>query len=168
MKLVSMFTAGAMVLASSIAMAYPAVGDKTGYNGTCTKGSETKTWTSTHEVIAWVDANKIWIVKSDVMKDGQTKTHIDGITEADMWTPEKWTDVSTNCVAKGGVMEDVTVPAGTFNTCHITKMDKDGDSKHMWWGDVPGGLVKKMKVDTKGKDEAKSVTIELNSVTLGQ
>jgi|GEM_PF-1508283 hypothetical protein len=168
MKLISMLASGALVLASSIAMAYPAVGDKTGYNGTCVKKGETKTWTATMEVIAWLDASKMWIIKKDVMKNGQTKTDIDGVAEADMWTADKWTDVSTNCVAKGGVMEDVTVAAGTFNTCHMTKISTDGDdseTKHMWWGDVPGGLVKKMIVDT---DDDETKTIELNSVTLGQ
>ena len=167
MKLVSLFAAGAMTLASTIAMAYPAVGDKTGYTGTKVEGTETKTWTATKEVIAWVDANKLWIVKTDVMKNGKTKTHIDGVAEADMWTADKWTDVSTNCVAKGGVMEDVTVPAGTFNTCKMTKTDKDGETKEFWWGDVPCGLVKMMKTEMDdGKTE--TYTVELTSVTLGQ
>ncbi|MNT03135.1 hypothetical protein D3C72_1376550 [compost metagenome] len=165
MKILSIFASGSLVLASTVAMAYPAVGDKTGYNGSCMKGTETKTWTSTKEVIAWVDASKLWIVKTDVMKNGKTKTDIDGVSEADMWTADKWTDISTNCVAKGGVMEDVTVVAGTFNTCHMTKTDGDGDMKHVWWGDVPGGIVKKVKMDV---EDNKTTTIELNSVTLGQ
>jgi hypothetical protein len=81
-----------------------------------------------------------------------------------MWSGAKWTDAMTNCVAKGGMMEDVTVPAGTYNTCHMM-MTEIGVTTNLWWGDVPFGVVKKMMANTA---EGKTSTWELNSVTAGQ
>jgi hypothetical protein len=164
MKFLNVLAAGTVILASTVALAYPKVGDKAGYNGSCKKGTEEKTWTLSKEVLLWVDADKKWVIKKDTMKDGGTKTELEYVADADMWSSAMWTDMMTNCVTKGGVMEDVTVPAGTYNTCHMMTTE-DGKTKHMWWGDVPWGIVKKMKEDTA---EGKTTTWELNSVTAAE
>lgn len=165
--------AGLVFLAANYAVAYPMVGDKAEWKGSVvgTDGTSTEVLGS-KEILEQDPTTMKWLVKS-WMKMGKWERMETKETKK-MYTPEKWTKIQTNCVAKGGVLEDVTVPAGTFSTCKFTKTDEDfmPMGKHddddgtmtMWWGDVPFGVVKATYVSESGKTK----TIELSTVTLGQ
>lgn len=165
--------AGIVFLAANYAVAYPMVGDKVEWKGTVVGSDGTSTEVlGSKEILEQDPTTMKWLVKSWYKMGKWEKMETKYAKK--MWTPEKWTTVQTNCVARGGMLEDVTVPAGTFSTCKFTKSDEDfvGLGKHdddddgtmtMWMGDVPFGVVKVMHTGDKG-----TKTIELNAVTLGQ
>lgn len=171
MKAAKLF-AGIVFFASTYAMAYPMVGDKVEWTGTVvgTDGTTTEVKGS-KEVLSQDPTTMKWLVKSWVQMGKWERCETK--EKKNLYSSEKWQEIMTNCVTRGGVMEEITVPAGTYNTCKMTKTgdDKgghhgdDGDSVTMWWGDVPFGLVKVMKTDG---DSGKVKTMELSTVTLGQ
>lgn len=168
MKAAKLF-AGIVFFASTYAMAYPMVGDKVEWTGTVvgTDGTTTEVKGS-KEVLSQDPTTMKWLVKS-WMQMGKWE-RCETKEKTNLYSSEKWQMIMTNCVVHGGVMEEITVPAGTYNTCKMMKTwDKgghhDGDSVTMWWGDVPFGLVKVMKTDG---DSGKVKTMELSTVTLGQ
>ncbi|AHZ85466.1 hypothetical protein [Bdellovibrio bacteriovorus] len=160
--------AGIVFLAANYAIAYPMVGDKVEWTGTVvgTDGTSMDAKGS-KEILEQDPTTMKWLVKSWYMVGKWEKMETKYTKK--MYTPEKWAMISTHCVAHGGVLEDVTVPAGTYSTCKMTKthdlMDKDDDdgTTTMWWGDVPFGVVKVMHTGEKG-----TKTFELSTVTLGQ
>lgn len=153
--------AGLVFLASSFAMAYPMVGDKSEWTGTVVGPNGTKEAKASMEVLSQDPTTMKWRVKS-WMQVG-TWERCETRDKSRLYTPEKWADILANCESKGGVIGEITVPAGTFNTCMMTKMDRDQDeSMVVYWGDVPFGVVKVVKTD-----DGKVKTMELSSVTAG-
>lgn len=165
MKLSNFFAMSVVTLASTVSLAYPMVGDKAEWEGTYTKDPDAaQTLVVKKEVTEHDDTDKEWMVKVDKIINGVTTTMMEDIDDDKMYSTEKWNEIMTNCEAKKGMLEDVTVPAGTFKTCHMKKTC-DGHSWEVWWGDVPFGVVKGNWDDTeKGEHHA----VELKTFTLGQ
>ncbi|MNJ92555.1 hypothetical protein D3C87_102280 [compost metagenome] len=154
-----------VLMMSSMAFAYPMVGDTVEYKGTYKLDPNPETeLVVKKEVVLYNELEKEWLVKVDKTMNGSTTTEVDDVDDEDMMTPEKVQKVLTECVAKGGTLEDLTVPAGTISTCHM-KMTCEEDSKEVWIGDVPFGVVKMIKHDM---EDGKHKMLELQSFTLGQ
>ena len=50
------------------------------------------------------------------------------------------------CTAAGGTLEAITVPAGTFQTCHMTQTDPaQGYTGNFWVMDVAFNIVKSIE-----------------------
>ncbi|MEN0060420.1 MAG: hypothetical protein AAGB31_16385 [Bdellovibrio sp.] len=142
MKVLNYSTMGAVFFASLIASAYPAVGDKVEYAGTWMKDPETTVNVSlVQEVVEYQEEEDEFIIKIDKTVDGETKTENKDVDADEMYTPEKWQEIKAACEEKGGALEEVSVPAGAFETCHMKK-SRHGKTKEVWLGDVPFGLVK--------------------------
>lgn len=161
--------AGFVFLASSYAMAYPMVGDKVEWMGTVVKtGGATMEVSGSKEVLSQDPTTMKWLVKSWWKSGTWEKCETKEVMN--MYSSTRWQEILATCVAKGGVIEDVTVTAGTYNTCKMTKVSTGGGHGHdrtdvMWWGDVPFGMVKMMSTDgTTGTVK----TMEMKTVTLGQ
>lgn len=155
--------AGLVFLASSFAMAYPMVGDKSEWTGTVVGPNGTKEAKASMEVLSQDPTTMMWRVKSWIQvgtwEGWQTRD------KKSLYTPERWADILANCESKGGVVGEITVPAGTFNTCMMTEMKNNRDTDHsavVYWGDVPFGVVKVVKTHY-----GKVKTLELSSVVSG-
>lgn len=161
--MVKSFLAGAVLFGASLSMAYPAVGDKVEWTGSIAYSNGTSVPVKiTKEVLSYNDTTKKWTVKEDKTVGSKTETDIDD--ESWMFDSAKYARVIAECVSRNGVLEDVTVPGGTFSTCGYTKTDDD-ETKTKWIGDVPWGIVKSIETDT---EDGEVETLELSSIILGQ
>ena len=156
---------GALVMmAGGYAVAYPEVGDEAKWAGTHKEGADPeKTVELMAKVISWDAADKEWDVQMDWTMDGKTESKVEDIDADKMWSGAMWTKVQAECVAKGGTLEDVTVPAGTFASCHMTKTCGT-KTMEVWLADAPFGIVKANKMDTD-PTHMKEVKLEMQSFT---
>ena len=160
---VKSFLAGAVLFGASLSMAYPAVGDKVEWTGSIAYSNGTSVPVKvTKEVLSYNDTTKKWTVREDKIVGDK----IESETEEKKWLFDsaKYAKIIAECVTKGGALEDVTVPGGTFATCTFTKTDDD-ETKQKWIGDVPWGVVKSVENDM---EDGEIKTLELSSITLGQ
>lgn len=162
MKKSALVLGAVLMMAGGYAVAYPEVGDEAKWAGTCKKGTDPeKTIELMAKVIHHDVTDKEWDVQMDWTMDGQTKSEVEDIDEDRMWSPAMWTKVQNGCVAKGGNFEDVTVPAGTFTACHMSK-SRGTKTMELWLADVPFGILKAYKSDTA---KMKEVKMEMQSFT---
>lgn len=165
MKFSKLFVAATVVFASSFAMAYPVIGDKVEYQGTIKKDPNPEKAINIKMEIKSFDAQKQeWIIQQDTTVDGRTYSETEDIDANDMFTPERVQYVLTNCAARGGVLESVTVPAGTFDSCKLTKANSE-ESKEVWIAAVPFGIVKMIDHDI---EDGEHLAVELQSFTAAQ
>ena len=156
--------AGAIVLASSFAFAYPAVGDKAEWDGQTKMVDGTTTPLKvTMEVTAWDPTTHMWTVKTDTTKGDQTTSET--MTTPCLPTPDTAKMMLDKCVDEGGTLEDVSVKAGTYHTCMIIMGSAEGKLTKKWYGDTPFAMVKKWRADAADKSETE---LELTSVTMGK
>lgn len=156
---------GAVLMGSTAAFAYPVVGDKVEFSGTFKQdpGAEVPL-NLKMEVLSFDGTEQEWIVREETTIDGKTKVSNEDIDAKDMFTPAKVQYVLTNCEARGGVIENVTVPAGTFSACHLVRADSE-ESKELWIGDVPFGVLKMISHDM---EDGEHFAVELQSFTAAQ
>ena len=159
------FLSTLVFLGMSSAYAYPTVGDKVEFKMTEVEDAQTKEVTGSVEVVGYNDISKKWTLQKTWMKNGKEKTHQQETTM--MFTPEKAQEILTNCESGGGKLEDVTVAAGTFASCLVVKEHGD-ETKHIWWADVPFGVVKAIETEKDPNEAEETKTYELLSVTHGQ
>ncbi|KYG67341.1 hypothetical protein AZI86_10115 [Bdellovibrio bacteriovorus] len=162
MKKSALVLGALLMMAGGYAAAYPEVGDEGKWAGTYKEGTNPeKTVELTAKVISHDVADQEWDIQMDWTMDGQTKSEVEDIDEDKMWSEAMWTKVQSECVAKGGTLEDVTVPAGTFASCHMTKT-WGPKTMEVWLAGVPFGIVKANKMDSVKMKELK---MELQSFT---
>lgn len=163
--LVKNFLLGAILLGATQALAYPMVGDKAEWNGTIVSEDGTSVAVKiTKEVTAYNETTKKWTVVEEKTVGDKVETDTDEVRK--LFSSDDFAKVIAMCETKGGKLETVTVPAGTYDTCTYMKTDDDDEeTTQKWIGDVPFAVVKKVKDD---KEDKKVTTLELTSVTLGQ
>lgn len=162
MKKSALVLGALLMMAGGYAVAYPEVGDEAKWAGTYKEGTNPeKNVELMAKVITHDMGDKEWDIQMDWTMDGQTKSEVEDIDEDKMWSPAMWAKVQSECVAKGGVLEDVTVPAGTFASCHMTKT-WGPKSMELWLADVPFGIVKANKANTA---KMKEIKMEMQSFT---
>ena len=61
-------------------------------------------------------------------------------------------DVVTDCPEEGGLIETITVPAGTFLTCKTVRSE-NGGKLEIWEGRVPFNSIKTVRTMADGKTE---------------
>lgn len=165
MKFSKIFVAATVVFASSFAIAYPMVGDKVEYQGTVKKDPHPEQPINIKMEIKSFDAQKQeWIVQQDTTIGGQTYSETEDVDASDMFTPERVQYILTNCVARGGTLESVTVAAGAFDTCKMAKTTTE-ESKEIWIAAVPFGIVKMIEHDI---EDGEHFSVELQSFTAAQ
>lgn len=97
-----------------------------------TEDGESFTVELINQVIGEVDDEPV--VRTMPLGRGETEGYV---------TIEVAEELMEACVARGGSIETVTVPAGTFETCHTYEKSEKNDSTFEIWGAVvPGGYVK--------------------------
>jgi len=143
-------------LVSSPAFAFPAVGDKVTYSldDGAVSGSITL------ELSAY-DAATGNFSKLTVITVGSTvSTTSTTLNRADLLSSDQVNSILTNCDLIGGQLEQVTVAAGTFQTC---KVEQD-DGGYMNLGAVAFGVVRGETVEEDGT----RTLIELTSFVNGR
>lgn len=159
----SKLVAAAVLLSSTFAFGYPAVGDKVTWSGSEDKLDGTSTPVSaTKEVTTWNTETHKWTVKFDMTK-GEESNSKEFVTSC-LWSPEDWVMMAEMCAEKGGTMEDLTVGTGTYSSCRMTVTADDGRVIKTWMGDVPFGLIKK---EITNVTEGTTTRMELESITNG-
>lgn len=101
--------------------------------------------------------------KEELTVDGQAAPSVSesfekmSVLTSDQAALTAW--ISNRCVATGGVIESITVKAGTFETCrHITS--QKGVTQTTWVGPVAGGIVKGTVQDFFGTREFELTAFE--------
>ncbi|MGE0633306.1 MAG: hypothetical protein AB7O96_12915 [Pseudobdellovibrionaceae bacterium] len=133
-----------LTLVSSIAFAYPTVGDSIELTGAMTAidfdGSMPM---SLSFRLAEFDPSTKYFrrIASLIVGEG---SHVEDewIAKKEFMTNEKVAELLANCVPYGGRSEALVTSAGTFETCVFTKQDSDGIINTTWYGDVPFGMIK--------------------------
>lgn len=126
---------------SSACLAYPDVGDRVSWTGEIVSSrGEKQSIHITKEVLS-KNADSQWKVKISATV-GSQKTEQTTLVR-DLFTPEQYKSLMTSCQNNGGVVEKLSAPAGTYDTCKLTNILPDGTLVERWWGDIPFGVVSK-------------------------
>ena len=92
--------------------------------------------------------------------DNQPSDHREeDVNTDDLINDEMISYLLANCAAQNGQLQNVTVPAGTFNSCAITN-----ENSTIWIAQAPFGFVKR----TELTPENYTVTLELQSFVNGK
>ncbi|WP_415063926.1 hypothetical protein [Bdellovibrio sp.] len=137
-------------------LAYPGVGDKVQWTGTIRllDGSNTPVHIS-KEVSAFNARTHMWTIKLETTLGEKKSSKV--MEVAELYTPEKFKTLIAGCLSQGGVLEKITAPAGTYETCKITETTPEGLVVEKWWGDIPFGVVSKSTKDFTTKVDLKDL-----------
>lgn len=144
--------------------AYPDIGDKVKWEGSMNliDGSTTPIQIE-KEVLKYDQATKKWTIKYQATVGKETTTEFTEVE--DLFSPEKYKEIISQCSSKGGVLQSFTAPAGTYETCKITTTNSDGVVIEKWWGNIPFGIVSKATKDSRNikvnKPDLRSVIADL-------
>ena len=146
------FTALIGSSAQALSMASVHVGESATFNLTISNAPGT-TYTMKMEVTAVDEASG---------KFTQTQTIYQGTTQlqqstsvGDIADMEQYAAIVENCSSVGGVNETVTVPAGNFQTCHVTSTNQNGKSD-IQIANVPFGIAILNQVSSADGQEVKA------------
>ena len=147
--------------ASLSAFAMPKVGDQSVLDVTISQGAQSISGTITNEVTKFDAAAKVYTVHREVKIQGQPDDVEDAATSEDeMVTDDMVNDMLANCAARGGVTEQVTVPAGIFPSCALNLEAEEGiKAKKVWVAKVPFGVAKMVTERADGV----TITVALRS-----
>ncbi len=158
-----LFSAAVVLLTSSAAFAYPAIGDYAMMKGTASNGQQNANISLERSIMDFDATNDSFVVVETQEVDGQAQTTTSIDKRDDMITQEQVTQILTYCSMFGGVSESITVPAGTFPTCKLpTKDENDQQDGMVWVGDVSFGIVRAI-----GTQQGAEYHLELESFRAG-
>ncbi|MBK9322544.1 MAG: hypothetical protein IPM97_06260 [Bdellovibrionaceae bacterium] len=143
MKFANVITLALFILfAAPNAKATPVVGDKAVFSATLSLGKRAiMDGTATFVVVGRQPETGNWVVDSITNLSGKIEQKQNLVQEKDLLTEAAIDDILSNCAAKGGVSEVVTVPAGTFQACAVPKSNETVTGT-VWVAKVPFGYVK--------------------------
>jgi hypothetical protein len=146
MKALVLFTA--LLLTSTLVLAYPALNDKATFAGSYSQGAQSIPLTLTIELTQYDAAKQAYLQNSTTVANGKSLVNEEWINETDMMTPEKVQQIVTNCVAMKGHLENVQVSGQDVQTCALPIDNADEQSTY-WVADVPFGIAKAEISDKK-------------------
>ena len=141
------------ILANTSAFAAPAVGDSSTYDTTITASSGTVTTVTVTETISKIDASGAVTLTQAILQNGSvissedSQTSVDDLNQMDYIVDHCQEIADSGSLPSGTTLkvEEVTVPAGTFNSCHMSSANQD-----TYLGHVPTGAIKTSAVVTDG------------------
>lgn len=149
-------------LLASAAMAFPAVKDKSVFNGIYAgaAGGQIE-FVQTLELTKFDSAsNKYTLANTFALPNGQVQAQEVEVDAAQLMTKEKVAEILAQCEAAGATLGETTVPAGTFKTCQVPT--QNGGT--VWVAEVPFGFVKEIYFD----QDMNRIEVELASTVSGQ
>jgi hypothetical protein len=147
-----LFSFAAVMLASTIALAFPGVNDKATYLGKYTQKASGQSFMFMQyfEITAFDSAKQIYSVKKILdLPNGDSQEELSEVPANELSNREQMLEVVANCAAMGGVSENIKVAAGSFDTCKI--VTENGNSS-LWLGAVPFSVVKYSTVSPESGD----------------
>ncbi|WP_413289735.1 hypothetical protein [Bdellovibrio sp. HCB337] len=157
MSLASLFLATA-------ALATPAVGDYAKYNVTISQGNQKMSLIAEQTITAFDQAANQYTVQTTYNYNGQSQ--IDSAQKpADEFVSDAMAkDIIANCASYQGTLEQVTVPAGKFNSCKLPTSDGNGGTGSInLVAGVAFGIVKGTSTE-----QGKVTNVELLAFTNGK
>lgn len=132
-------------------LVYPQIGNKVEYSGTIQlEDGSSLPYTKSLEITSFDEILKEWVIAEEVSVDQTKSTDTDDADEKDLYTHAKYQTLIQTCVGAGGVIEKIKVAAGEFDTCKMTMSEMDDtviETREIWYGDVPFGVVKSISHD---------------------
>lgn len=131
----------ASVLAAVSASATPLLGDHAEFAVTASKNGQSINGTAVFELTAFDSSRSEFTQRTTMQWDGRSaQSQEDKIAMNEMINDETidYVLAGSGCAENGGVLETVTVPAGTFPTCKV--VTNDGAS--VWVGKVALAIVR--------------------------
>ncbi|MGE0633541.1 MAG: hypothetical protein AB7O96_14100 [Pseudobdellovibrionaceae bacterium] len=161
----SILTSVIVLLASSIAFAYPAVNDMSTLVGTATMQTGEKYDMSLEMKLTQFDAaqNSYFQVNTTTVAGNAQKEEA-WVKASDLISADQVKNVLANCTQFGGRVEDVATKVGVFKTCAMLKEDQSQEATY-WIGDVPFGIVKAI---VTSKTEGYTVDLTVESFQAGK
>jgi hypothetical protein len=157
-------TALLIVLFSATTFAMPSVNDEATYDMTISMLGQNMKGTSNVKLVAYDAATKQFTQVTTITMEGQAPQTQNVQIQADkLPSDESVNDVVSTCQTKGGTVEKVTVPAGTFNTCKMAAQDPQFGAGTSNIGNVPFGMVQ----STFGAAGMADINMKLNAFKLG-
>lgn len=152
-----------IILIATSTMAYPNVGDKVSWTGTVSNISgNVDAVNITKEIIGHDLKKNTWKIKVEATVGADKTSETLELTE--MYSPDTYKKIIAECEKKGGKLEKLSAPAGTYDTCKMSMTLADGTLVERWWGDIPFGVVSKSTRDSGKPTIAKP---DLNSIIAG-
>lgn len=138
-----------ITLASMIAEATPALGDKSVYDVTLAKGGQSMVGTVSFELTAYNKSTDSWTQISITDFNGQKRTQTETIEGQDLLDDATIDSILTDCAGRGGKEETIDSPAGSFPSCAVPVVNSDGTGT-VWVAKVPFGFSKWIANRTDG------------------
>ena len=132
----------ALTLAATSAFAWPKVGDVADYDIVITQGTQTQAISMTVATTS-IDASKDLIVQTTILSaNGRTQSQQQSGKLSDMQNlANAIPGVLAQCASRGGTLENIVTPAGTFNSCKLANNDSE-TTGFVWIADVVNGWSK--------------------------
>jgi hypothetical protein len=158
MKSVFFLSVLAISLAPS-AMATPVVGDSASYDITIVQNGQSTAVDAVDAVQSLDTANDQFTSQMTLSENGQVvqqQNETDSLSQATQLegVVSFCSSFTQNGAYDTATVEQVTVPAGTFTACHVTKAKQ----MDIFLGDVPFSIIKAMQWNTDGSTVAYSLT----------
>lgn len=146
---------------ASLAMAYPAINDKAEYQAKYSGAAGGSIdYTQRLEITAFDASKNEFTVKSVQEMNGASQAADQQLTADQIPTEQQVRELLAQCAASGGTPEQVTVPAGTFESCSMP----EANNGRAWIAAVPFGFVKLIAIDSDGnRNELQLVKFELGN-----
>lgn len=130
-----------VTFAAVIAEATPAVGDRSVFDVTLSKGTQTLSGHVTFELTSYNKSTDSWTQTSTTDFNGQKQTQTDNVASSDLLDDATIDAVMTSCTQRGGKLETVNAPAGNFPSCAMPITNSQGKGT-VWVAKVPFGYCK--------------------------
>lgn len=149
-------------LLASAAMAFPALKDKSVFNGIYAgaAGGQIE-FVQTLELTKFDAAtNKFTLSNTFAMPNGQVQSQEAEVDAAQLMDSARVQKILADCTSGGGTLGETTVTAGTYKTCQVPT-ERGGT---VWVAEVPFGFVKEIYFD----EDMNRIEVELASTVAGQ
>lgn len=132
----------------TLSLAYPSIGTIAEYEGKVEKGKgkSEQPLKLSRQIVDLDKESKTWIIENTRTVSGKAKASLEEIAMRELSSPAKLQELIFRCTNATGEVQTITVPAGTFKTCHLKKSDPES-AEELWIADVPFGIVKKVEKD---------------------
>jgi hypothetical protein len=126
-----------LLVVPNFSWAFPSVGDKAVYKQTQTDSSGGQVLTVTSEIVS--TAANIFIVRETTTdaNGNVVDSHEEHDDASSLPSNDSMAYLLNNCQSAGGKLENMTVPAGQFKTCHVSS-----GGVTAWDGVVPFAMIR--------------------------
>lgn len=150
--------AALVFLTATTALATPKIGDFANFNVDVEKNGQKASLTLSREITQFNQANNSYMIKQVItMPNGEKQESEDWQTADNFLNDETIDSILANCAQYGGALQEITVPAGKFNTCAL-KFDNQDAVGIAWVGKVSMGLV---RLDQQSKQDSTRTILNL-------